>query len=81
MMRIELCTVTPELFHEIRGRREQRVPKTSNIATIAPKVGRAPQFPTLLSERMLATTADSVTAMRPTPMSRTNQEAYDPTVA
>src|ERR1035437_3271770 len=80
MMRIGLSTVTPEVSLEIRGRTEQRVPKISVTVNIPPKTGSSVQSTTLPSGRTVKMAIDSVTAKRPTPMSRTNQEAYDPTV-
>jgi hypothetical protein len=81
MMRIGLCTVTPERFHEIRGKTEQRVPKMSVTVSNPPKNRRSVQSTTLPSGRTVKMAIDSVTARRPAPVSRIDHGAYDPTVA
>src|ERR1035437_8856873 len=85
MMRIDCAQSRPKypmkfVEEQNRGRTEQRVPKISVTVNIPPKTGSSVQSTTLPSGRTVKMAIDSVTAKRPTSMSRTNQEAYDPTV-
>ena len=80
MMRIDCAQSRPKYPMKFVEEQNKRVPKISVTVNIPPKTGSSVQSTTLPSGRTVKMAIDSVTAKRPTPMSRTNQEAYDPTV-